>query len=125
MPAKSAASPLRPIIVRAASAADRTGSLATSLVSGVATKPGATALQHTPLGAQASDCDRVSPVSPALAAPYPPLLPNARIACCEAMLTIRPQPRPAMPGPKALRELERRGEVHGHELVPVGQGQPS
>ena len=56
-------------MVRAASAADRAGSLATAAVSGVATKPGVTALQHTPRAAHASDCDRVSPASPALDAP--------------------------------------------------------
>src|SRR5215470_3458362 len=58
-PSKSAASPLRPIMVRAASSAVR----------GVATKPGATALQHTPWGAQASDWDLVSETRPPLAAP--------------------------------------------------------
>src|SRR5215469_9160191 len=69
MPSKSAASPLRPIMVRAASAAERAGSAATSAVRGVATKPGATALQHTPWGAQASDWDLVSETRPPLAAP--------------------------------------------------------
>src|SRR5262249_60273995 len=86
-------------MVRAASAADRTGSAATSAVSGVATKPGTIALQRTPCGAQASDWDLVSPARPALAAPYPPLLPKARTACCDAMLMIRPQPRSAIGGP--------------------------
>ena len=78
-------------MVRAASAADRTGSDATSAVSGVATKPGTIALQHTPRDAQASDWDLVSPASPAFAAPYPPLVPNARTDCWEAILRIRPQ----------------------------------
>ena len=87
-------------MVRAARAAERTGSLATALVIGVATNPGVTALQQTPWGAQASDWDRVSPASPALDAPYPPLLPNARTACWEATLMIRPQPRRAIAGPK-------------------------
>src|SRR5580693_8505803 len=87
-------------MVRAARAAERTGSLATASVSGVATNPGVIALQHTPLPAQASDWDRVSPVRPALDAPYPPLLPNARTACWEATLMIRPQPRRAIAGPK-------------------------
>src|SRR5262249_60235948 len=90
-------------MVRAASAAERTGSAATSAVSGVATKPGTIALQHTPRGAQASDWDLVSPASPALAAPYPPLFPNARAACWEAMLRLRPQPRPAMAGTDAFQ----------------------
>ena len=66
----------------------------------MATNPGVIALQHTPLGAHASDWDRVSPASPALDAPYPPLLPNARTACWEATLMIRPQPRRAIAGPK-------------------------
>ena len=69
MPSKSPASPLRPTIVRAASAATRAGSLAASAVSGVGTKPGETALQHTPLAAQASDWDRVSETTPPLDAP--------------------------------------------------------
>src|SRR5579863_6729200 len=86
--------------VRLASAADRTGSDATSMVSGVDTNPGQTELTHTPEADHASDCDRVSAASPDLVAPYPPLLPNARIACCEVMLMIRPQPRAAIAGPK-------------------------
>src|SRR5258708_36134630 len=96
-------------MVRAGSVAERTGSAATSAVSGVATKPGTIVLQHTPRGAQASDWDLVSPASPALAAPYPPLLPKARTACCEAMLRIRPQPRPAITGPN--RWPSRNGAV--------------
>ena len=84
MPSKSAASPLRPIIVRAASAAARAGSRTVWLVSGVATNPGETALIRTPLGAHASDWDRVRETRPPLDAPYAPLLPKARAACCDA-----------------------------------------
>ena len=54
-PSKSAGSPFRPIIVRAASARTRSGSLVTGAVSGVTTKPGQIALQHTPRPAHASD----------------------------------------------------------------------
>src|ERR1700683_4081755 len=98
-PAKSDGSPFLPMCVRPASAADRTGSDATSTVSGVDTNPGQTELTHTPAGAAASDCDRVRAASPPLAPPYPPLLPNARIACWEVMLMIRPQPLDAIAGP--------------------------
>ncbi len=115
MPSKSPASPLRPIIVRAASAAERAGLLAASRVSGVITKPGEIALQHTPRGAHASDWDRVSDARPPLDAPYPPLFPNARTACWDATLMIRPQPRP-----ETLTEQERGGQVDRHGLVPVG-----
>ncbi len=75
----------------------------------MATKPGLTALQHTPRPAHASDWDRVRPASPALDAPYPPLFPNARIACWDATLMIRPQPRAAMDGPN--RWPSRNGAV--------------
>ena len=61
--------------------------------------PGAIAWTHTPYRDHASACDRVSPASPDLAAPYPPLLPYARTACCDTRLRIRPQPRAAIPGP--------------------------
>src|SRR5258707_13731483 len=101
MPSKSPASPLRPIIVRAASAAERAGSFAASRVSGVITKPGEIALQHTPRGAHASDWDRVSDASPPLDAPDPPLFPNARTAGWDATLVIRPQPRSAIGGPNS------------------------
>src|SRR5258708_13231483 len=115
MPSKSPASPLRPIIVRAASAAERAGSLAASRVSGVITKPGEIALQHTPRGAHASDWDRVSDARPPLDAPYPPLFPNARTACCDATLMIRPQPRSAIGGPK--RWPSRNGAVRLTAIV--------
>src|ERR1022692_22976 len=68
-PSKSAGFPLRPIMVRAAIAADLTGSPATAAFSGVGTKPGEIALQHTPRGAHASDCDLVSEARPPLDAP--------------------------------------------------------
>src|SRR6266568_2699832 len=96
-------------MVRPASAADRAGSAATCAVSGVATKPGQIALTVTPDGAQASDCDRVSAARPPLDAPYPPLLPNARCACWEVTLMIRPQPRAAIDGPN--RCPSRKGAV--------------
>src|SRR3984885_3980608 len=86
--------------VRAARAADRIGSDDTSRVSGVATNPGQTEFTHTPDADHASDWDRVRDARPPLEAPYPPLLPNARCACCEVTLMIRPQPRAAMAGPK-------------------------
>src|SRR5580693_8536534 len=95
--------------VRPASAADRTGSVATSTVSGVDTNPGQTELTHTPDADHASDCDRVSAASPPLDAPYPPLFPNARWACCEVTLMIRPQPRAAIDGPN--RWPSRNGAV--------------
>src|SRR6266702_7401858 len=101
MPAKSAGWPLRPIMVLAASAAERTGSRATGVVIAVGTKPGAIALQRTPDAAQASACDLVSDTRPPLAAPYPPLLPNARMACCDATLMMRPQPWAAIAGPNS------------------------
>src|ERR1700722_3086732 len=85
--------------VRAARAADRPGSDDTSRVSGVATNPGQTEFTHTPDADHASDWDRVSAARPPLDAPYPPLLPNARSACCEVTLMIRPQPRAAISGP--------------------------
>jgi hypothetical protein len=69
------------------------------VVSGVATKPGHTEFTHTPDFAHASDWDRVSAARPPFDAPYPPLLPNARCACCEVTLMIRPQPRAAICGP--------------------------
>src|SRR6266536_1154586 len=68
-PSTSPGWPLRPTMVRAASAALRAGSLATSLVSGVTTNPGDSELQHTPRGAHASDCDLVSEARPPLDAP--------------------------------------------------------
>src|ERR1700742_3667359 len=61
--------PVRPVIVRAAIAADRSGSRATCALSRVGTNPGHTELQHTPEGAHASDCDRVSAARPPLDAP--------------------------------------------------------
>src|SRR5260370_22454950 len=100
MRSKSGGGRLGPIIVRAASAAVRAGSLAESRVSGVITKQGEIALQHTPRGAHASDWDRVSDARPPLDAPYPPLFPNARTACWDATLMIRPQRRSAIGGPK-------------------------
>src|SRR5271169_482316 len=101
--------------VRSASAADRTGSDDTSTVSGVDTNPGQTELTHTPEADHASDCDRVSAASPALDAPYPPLLPNARIACCEVTLMIRPQPLDAIAGPN--RCPSRNGAVRLTAMV--------
>src|SRR5215472_2677089 len=68
-PSKSAGRPLRPIMVRAASAAERAGSEATGAVIGVATNPGTTALQHTPERDHSSACDLVSDIRPPLDAP--------------------------------------------------------
>jgi hypothetical protein len=68
-PAKSAGSPFLPEWVRAARAADLAGSDATSVVRGVATKPGQTELTQTPDFAQASDWERVRAARPALEAP--------------------------------------------------------
>src|SRR5580693_3734440 len=68
-------------------------------LSRVATKPGHTELQHTPEAAHASDCERVNEARPPFDAPYPPLLANARWACCEVTLMIRPNPRAAIAGP--------------------------
>src|SRR5258708_8511789 len=102
MPSKSAGWPFRPIMVRPASAAERTGSDATCLVIVVATKPGAIALQHTPEADQASACDLVSDTRPPLDAPYPPLLPKALIACCDATLMMRPHPLAATAGPTSF-----------------------
>ena len=62
-------SPFLPMCVRSASAADRTGSDATSTVSGVDTNPGQNELTHTPDAAHASDCDLVRESSPPLDAP--------------------------------------------------------
>ena len=76
--------------MRAACAATLAWSAKTASVSGVCTTPGAIALQQTPRRDQASACDRVSPTSPALAAPYAPLFPYARKACWETTLMIRP-----------------------------------
>src|SRR5258708_34552757 len=92
VPAKSVGSPLRPTMVRLASAAARTGSDATLSVSGVATKPGQIALTVTPDGAHASDRRRVRAASGALEGADPPLLPDARWACAEGMLVGRPRP---------------------------------
>src|ERR1700734_240731 len=86
-------------MVRAAMAAERSGSAATAAFSLVGTNPGHTELQHTPDWAHASDCDRVRAASPLFDAPSPPLFPNARPACCEVTLMIRPQPRAAITGP--------------------------
>jgi hypothetical protein len=99
-PAKSDGTPLRLTIVRAARAAVRSGSAATSAVSGVATQPGQTELTRTPRGAQASDWDLVSAARAPFDTPYAPLSPNARCACCDVTLMIRPQPRAAMDGPR-------------------------
>src|ERR1700677_1133869 len=115
VPAKSAGSLLRPTIVRAAIAAIRAGSLATAALSRVGTKPGHTELQHTPAAAQASDWDRVSAARPPLDAPYPPLFRNARWACCEVTLIIRPQPRAAINGPN--RWPSRNGAVRLTAMV--------
>jgi hypothetical protein len=68
-------------------------------VSGVATNPGHTEFTRTPDEAHASDWDRVSAARPPFDAPYPPLLPNARCACCDVTLMMRPQPRAAICGP--------------------------
>ena len=114
-PAKSEGSPFRPTMVRAAIAAERAGSLATAALSRVGTNPGQTELQHTPERAHASDCERVSAARPPLDAPYPPLLPKARPACCEVTLTIRPHPRAAMDGPK--RWPSRNGAVRFTAMV--------
>src|SRR5579864_7274675 len=102
-------------MVRAAMAAQRTGSPATAAVSGVATNPGHSALQHTPDRAHASDCDRVSAARPPLDAPYAPLLANARCACCDVTLMIRPQPRSAIRGPN--RWPSRNGAVRLTAIV--------
>ncbi len=84
-------------------------------MSRVATNPGHTELQHTPYEAHASDCDRVSAASPPLLAPYAPLFPNARCACCEVTLMIRPQPREAIEGPN--RWPSRNGAVRLTAMV--------
>src|SRR5438105_2042370 len=102
-------------MVRAAIAADRAGSLATAALSRVGTKPGHTALQHTPERAHASDWDRVSAARPPFEAPYPPLWPKARPACCEVTLMIRPQPRAAIDGPN--RWPRRNGAVRFTAMV--------
>ena len=102
-------------MVRAARAVIRSGSLARCALSRVATKPGHTELQHTPDRAQASDWDRVSEASPPLDAPYPPLFANARWACCEVTLMIRPQPRAAIKGPN--RWPSRNGAVRLTAMV--------
>src|ERR1039458_7259235 len=60
-------------------------------------------------------CDRVSAARPPLDAPYPPLCPNARWACCEVTLTIRPQPRAAICGPN--RCPSRNGAVRLTAMV--------
>src|SRR5580692_4239045 len=86
-------------MVRAARAATTAGSLARCALSRVMTKPGHTELQHTPDRAHASDCERVNDARPPFDAPYPPLLANARWACCEVTLMIRPNPRAAIAGP--------------------------
>src|ERR1700727_2322253 len=102
-------------MVRAAMAAERSGSAATAALSRVGTNPGHTALQHTPDPAHASDCDRVKEARPPLDAPYPPLFANARPACCEVTLMIRPQPRAAIPGPN--RWPSRNGAVRLTAMV--------
>src|SRR5580700_73449 len=96
-------------MVRAASLAINSGSAAMCALSRVGTKPGHTELQHTPEPAQASDWDRVSAARPPLDAPYPPLFANARWACCEVTLMIRPKPRDAIDGPN--RWPSRNGAV--------------
>ena len=88
---------------------------ATCALSRVATKPGHTELQHTPEAAQASDWDRVSDARPPFEAPYAPLFANARWACCEVTLTIRPQPRAAISGPN--RWPSRNGAVRLTAMV--------
>ena len=60
-------------------------------------------------GGQASDWDRVSAARPPFDAPYPPLFANARWACCEVTLMIRPKPRAAIAGPN--RWPSRNGAV--------------
>src|SRR5271169_4342609 len=84
-------------------------------LSRVATNPGHTELQHTPDRAHASDCDRVSAARPPLDAPYPPLFANARWACWEVTLMIRPQPREAIDGPN--RWPSRNGAVRLTAIV--------
>lgn len=79
------------------------------------TKPGHTELQQTPDEAHASDWERVSAARPPFEAPYPPLLPNAFSACCDVTLMIRPQPRPAIPGPN--RCPSRNGAVRFTAIV--------
>src|SRR5580693_7685976 len=96
-------------MVRAARAAERTGSDDTSTVSGVATNPGQTEFTQTPDDAHASDWDLVSAARPPFVAPYPPLLRKARCACCDVTLMIRPQPRAAISGPN--RWPSRNGAV--------------
>src|SRR5260370_19726606 len=102
-------------MVLAAIACQRSGSDATATVSGVATNPGHTELQQTPERAHASDCERVSAARPPLDAPYPPLLPKARPACCEVTLMIRPHPRVAIDGPN--RWPSRNGAVRFTAMV--------
>src|SRR5580692_8186182 len=102
-------------MVRAASAAINSGSAAMCALSRVGTKPGHTELQHTPEEAHASDWDRVSEARPPFDAPYPPLFANARCACCEVTLIIRPQPRAAIKGPN--RWPSRNGAVRLTAMV--------
>src|SRR5580692_10649837 len=102
-------------MVRAARAATTAGSLARCALSRVITKPGHTELQHTPDRAHASDCERVKDARPPFDAPYPPLLANARWACCEVTLMIRPQPRAAIAGPN--RWPSRNGAVRLTAMV--------
>ncbi len=97
---KSAGSPLRPVMERAARASTRPGMACAGSVSGVSTNPGTMVLLHTPCGDHASACERERPVIAALLTPYAPLSPNALIDCCEPTLMMRPQPRAAMRGPK-------------------------
>ena len=103
-------------MVRAARAATRSGSAATCAFSRVGTNPGHTELQHTPDRAHASDCDRVSGGQ---ARPSTPrtrrCCANARWACCEVTLMIRPQPRAAIAGPN--RWPSRNGAVRLTAMV--------
>ena len=66
------------------------------------TYPGQIALQVIPSRAVSSAVTFVNPTNPCLAATYADLKGEATSPCAEAMLTIRPQPRPRIP-PSAAR----------------------
>lgn len=68
-PAKSSARPLRPVIVRAASASTFSGSDDSRAFSGVITKPGTSVLHVTPYRDHASACERASDSSAPLETP--------------------------------------------------------
>src|SRR5690606_5817864 len=99
-PAKSSGTPLRPTVVRAASAAIVSASSWRRWLSGVSTKPGTSVFAVTPRADHASDCERASDSRPPLETPYTPLSTNDRCACCDEMWISRPYPRDAMPGAK-------------------------